>query len=272
MTLFVSRHARHVIEIWPGDEKFMDVHGTMKRVITVPQLCAEFKPRMLSEPQRRAAAVVFGMVGYGRELIMLPNSIDLGDDENGAMIGNKGWTPGYSPDTAATAMPRTHDDIILGPAGPVATSGYDPQFNLGSYDTGDCKDAKGKFRHDEASQIDFQSVKARTDAEKLKVWEAVEAELRASSDFGTSFIALDMSTLPVPFPAYLKIKGDDATALEQMAMVADGAGFNYGVLLDYERATQERPNMIAMFEEKYAEQIERGRKQAQVLAGLEVTL
>lgn len=263
MTLYVSRHARHAIEIWPGLQEMVSVNGAPKMVTRMAQLLAQFEPKRLTELQRKAAAAHFNMIPYGRELIMLPNSVDLGAGPEGEPIA--GWTPGYSTDAAATAYPRAHDDIILGPRGPEATTGYDPQFNLGAYNTGDSW-------NDPESMIPFQSVAARTEKERVKVREVCEEVLRASDDFGKSFIALDMATIPTPFPAYLKIKGDSAASVESMQRTCDAAGFNYGPLLEYEKATQARPNMVAMMESRYAEQVSGAQRQAEVLAGLEVTL
>lgn len=263
MTLFVSRHARHVIEIWPGLQEMVNVNGAPKMVDRMRILNAEFQPKRLTELQRKAAAAFFNMIPYGRELIMLPNSRDLGDGPEGSP--QSGWVPGYSPDAAATAYPRSHDDIILGPRGPEATSGYDPQFNLGAFDTGEAWD-------DPATMIPFQSVGARTEKEKVETRKIVEEALRASSDFGRAFIALDMATIPTPFPAYAKIKGDGVAAVKAMQDTCDAAGFNYGPLIEYEKATQNRPNMLAMMESCYAEQVSGARRQQEIMAGLEVTL
>ena len=263
MTLYVSRHARHVIEIWPGLQEMVNVNGSPKMVDRMKILNAEFQPRRLTELQRKAAAAHFNMIPYGRELIMLPNSGDLGAGREGTP--ELGWVPGYSADAAATAYPRAHDDIIIGPHGPEATSGYDPQFNLGAYNTGDAWD-------DADSLIPVQSVGARSKEEKVKVRDVCEEVLRASSDFGRSFIALDMATIPVPFPAYLKMKGDAVATVEAMQRTCDAAGFNYGPLLEYERATQNRPNMLALFESRYSEQVSGAQRQAEILAGLEVTV
>jgi hypothetical protein len=272
MTLYVSRHGGYRREIWPGNETMMNVNGTPKMVVDVPNYTVEFKTKMLTEAQRKHAATMFNMVPYGRDLVLLPQSVDLGDDEHGKMIGHQGWKPGYSPDAAAGAMPRQHDDIILGPAGPEAAEGYDPQFHLSSFNTGDCEDAKGKYQRDPECMIPFQSVGARTDAEKLAVWKITEEVLHSCSDFGVAFVALDASTLPVPFPGYAKIRGDDDTAIEQMATLLSLAQFNAGVLLEYEQQTQKRPNMMALFEKTYNEQKAAAQRQAEVLAGLEVTL
>lgn len=263
MTVFVSRHARHVFEIWGGLQEMVNVNGTPRMVDKVKLLNAEFQPKRLTETQRRAAAGFFNMIPYGRELIMLPNSIDLGDGPEGTP--QAGWKPGYSPDAAATAYPRAHDDIILGPRGPEATSGYDPQFNLGSFDTGETWD-------DPNCMIPYASVGARTEKEKKAVREVVEEQLRESADFGRSMIALDLSTIPTPFPAYAKIKGDAPAAIKAMQDTCDAAGFNYGPLIEYERATQQRPNMLAMMESRYAEQMSGAQRQSEILAGLEVTI
>ena len=265
MTLFVSRHAQHVVEIWSGNQELMNVNGSPKMVTRMPQLAAEFEPKGLTNSQRQAAARMFGMIPYGTDLVLLPNSIDLGDDENGALIGRVGWRPGYATAAAATANPRAHDDIVLTDLGPIATDAYDPQFHLGRYDTGDGPE-------DPASMIPYKSVKANSKEERIAVWVAVEEALRECDDYGTSIIALDMATLPPPFPGFAKIKGDSKTAVDQMRVVCDLAQFNAGVLLEYERDTQKRPNMLALFEELYKEQLATAQRQADVLAGLEVTL
>jgi hypothetical protein len=259
VTVFVSRHAKHNHEIWSGNQEYMNVNGSPKMVTKMPALSVQFEPRRLTELQRRTAAQAFGMIPYGRDLIMLPNSVDAGHPDDG-------WRPGYSAEAAATAYPRAHDDVVIGVSGEaVATTGYDPQFNLGSYDT-------GSDHNDQSGMIPYQSVGARSEKERKAVWDEVEAVLRASPDFGRSIIAIDEQTIPPPFPGYVKVKGDTAAAVESMRMTCDAAGFNYGPILEYERAVKQRPNMMAMMEARYAEQLDLAKQQADVRSGLEVTV
>jgi hypothetical protein len=194
VTVFVSRHAKHNHEIWSGNQEYMNVNGSPKMVTKMPALSVQFEPRRLTELQRRTAAQAFGMIPYGRDLIMLPNSVDAGHPDDG-------WRPGYSAEAAATAYPRAHDDVVIGVSGEaVATTGYDPQFNLGSYDT-------GSDHNDQSGMIPYQSVGARSEKERKAVWDEVEAVLRASPDFGRSIIAIDEQTIPPPFPGYVKSEG-----------------------------------------------------------------
>lgn len=253
MTMFVSRHARHRHEIWSGLQDPISQNGTLKMVTRIPYFVAEFEPKRLTELQRRTAAHYFGMADYGLSTMLLPHSVDLGPDVA------SGQAPGPMPykfEAAATAMPRAHDDVIIGPMGPEATTGYDPQFFLGAFDTD--------------RDINYQSLGCRTDAEKKAAKAECERVLRESPDYGRSIIAIDAATIPKPFPAWEKMKGDSEATVKQMLDTCEAAGFRYGELVAYEKATQNRPNMLAALEARYAEERERDERHAAARAQLEV--
>lgn len=228
--LFVSRHKQYRHQIWSGEQRFVRSSGGSETLTTViPNFTAEFQPGRLSEIERRAAARQFGMGHYGEETAVHPRYVS----ETGVE---------YKVTAAATAMPYAHDGIIVGAAGQGGDAfvGYDPQFHLSSFDTD--------------RDIPYSTIGCRTDEEREMAKAECERILCESPDLGSAMVIVDQRTIPAPWPAYYQLNG--AAGLKKaIAMIEDG-GHEAGYVLEYERATKNRPEWVEAFKALHDAQVQ----------------